>query len=501
LSPEYEAIETLLHHATTHPNYRAHHVKGHQKGANLSWEAQLNNVCDELATEARALPLPRVAHRLPGAKATLFIQSKEVTSSITTSLRHAATTPDLREYFCKKYKWKVSTIESIDWIITSRALKRIYGRAKAAIQKFLHEWLPFNGHPAQSNTDSATLCPCCKTTTETHKHFLECNHPELRNAWSNATQVIQTALNDRQSDPILKKLIICAIVEWRNTPQPELPDFLPSHYHELFHSQSRIGWDHFLQGRWTTHWVKHHDEHAKLNKVKTNGETWASTSLRQIWENLYEVWKQRCNLQHGNQQHSRREATIRRLEPRVRAIYGLKDRLDHQDREVLSRPIQDILALHPTTLEKWVFRTEQFVRKGVARAKKREKYEIRSITQFFTPTGNATHLSHATLTAVSPPAPPQSPGLPNLRQATIALFQNQLSAQPAIPRQPSPPPPPKRRSKRRQSLQQRIIQTNHSIKSFFAPRPLPPTSSTTPTNQPATDGKTSHTDKANLRPP
>eukprot|EP00957_Ditylum_brightwellii_P055504 4206013-Ditylum_brightwellii.AAC.2 len=31
----------------------AQHVKGHQSGKNLTWEAQLNNMADELATEAR----------------------------------------------------------------------------------------------------------------------------------------------------------------------------------------------------------------------------------------------------------------------------------------------------------------------------------------------------------------------------------------------------------------------------------------------------------------
>jgi hypothetical protein len=50
LAPEYKAILAIIPFTRTHFYYRVHHVKGHQKGDNLSWEAQLNNKCDELAT-------------------------------------------------------------------------------------------------------------------------------------------------------------------------------------------------------------------------------------------------------------------------------------------------------------------------------------------------------------------------------------------------------------------------------------------------------------------
>eukprot|EP00957_Ditylum_brightwellii_P165815 12624439-Ditylum_brightwellii.AAC.1 len=34
--------------------WSTHHVKGHQSSQNLTWEAQLNNRADALATEARS---------------------------------------------------------------------------------------------------------------------------------------------------------------------------------------------------------------------------------------------------------------------------------------------------------------------------------------------------------------------------------------------------------------------------------------------------------------
>jgi hypothetical protein len=495
LAPEFEAIISIIPFAETHARYRVHHVKGHQKGNNLSWEAQLNNLCDELATTARSLTTKPTAYRLPGAKATLYIQKQEVTSAISTALRHAATTQDLRDYFRKKYHWKDATIASIDWIITSRALKRIYGRAKITLQKFIHEWLPLNGHPGRALHEDAKLCPCCRAATEDHLHFLECNHPSMQPAWTMAAQAIQKSLTDRQSDPFLKKLIMCAVTNWRNTANPPKPTFLPDRYTGLFEEQSRIGWKHFLKGRWSTRWVHHHDEHAKLNKIRQKGDTWSSTTLRHIWENLYDVWKQRCNIQHGNSQQSRRNATLQRLEPRVRAMYGLSERLDHQDKAVLSRPITEILALHPSTLEKWVFRTEQFVRAGVARAKRRDKHSNKSITSFFEPASSPIHLSVATLTAPSPTQPPTTRKRPRLRQATIARSQNQLFVQPTdtVTPPPPPPPPPRQPRKKKLTITQRIQRTTRDISTYFEIRPVP--------QPPPPDDSTSSTRKANLRPP
>jgi hypothetical protein len=97
LAPEFDAIQLIIPLAQEQFHYRVHHVTGHQKDTNLTWEAQLNNKCNKLAILAYSLTVAPTTHRHPGASATLHIQKKEVTSSIATALRHAATTQDLRE--------------------------------------------------------------------------------------------------------------------------------------------------------------------------------------------------------------------------------------------------------------------------------------------------------------------------------------------------------------------------------------------------------------------
>eukprot|EP00957_Ditylum_brightwellii_P159152 12112871-Ditylum_brightwellii.AAC.1 len=51
--------------------WNTEHVKGHQEGPDLSWEAQLNTRANELATEAKATITPTTAntvqHMYPAA--------------------------------------------------------------------------------------------------------------------------------------------------------------------------------------------------------------------------------------------------------------------------------------------------------------------------------------------------------------------------------------------------------------------------------------------------
>eukprot|EP00957_Ditylum_brightwellii_P025578 1933103-Ditylum_brightwellii.AAC.1 len=71
------------------------HVKGHQTGSNLLWEAKLNNRADELATEARQNITTHQAHKqidlFPAAKIYLLINGKLITRGIAKAIQNEYT--------------------------------------------------------------------------------------------------------------------------------------------------------------------------------------------------------------------------------------------------------------------------------------------------------------------------------------------------------------------------------------------------------------------------
>ena len=96
-----EYLQQLQHTLTTH------HVKGHQTGPNLNWEAQLNNRADKLATEAQkqltTLQKIGATTKYPACKAHVQVNGQIITRNYDKELQHAYTLHDFRK------KWKTNS--------------------------------------------------------------------------------------------------------------------------------------------------------------------------------------------------------------------------------------------------------------------------------------------------------------------------------------------------------------------------------------------------------
>ena len=99
-----EYLQQLQHTLTTH------HVKGHQTGPNLQWEAQLNNRANELATEAQkqiaTLQKIGATTKYPACKAHVQVNGQIITRNYDKELQHAYTLHDFRKKMESKFKWK-----------------------------------------------------------------------------------------------------------------------------------------------------------------------------------------------------------------------------------------------------------------------------------------------------------------------------------------------------------------------------------------------------------
>jgi hypothetical protein len=172
----------------------------------------------------------------------------------------------------------------------------------------------------------------------------------------------------------------------------------------------------------------------------------------------------------------------------IRAMYGMRDCLDHQDKAILDGPMTEILPMSPATLQKWVFRTDQFIRAGIARAKRCNRQKTTSISQYFAPLGNQLHLAVATLIASPVPLPTSAPRPKALRQSAIALFHDRITSQ--LPDMLIPKPPSKPRVKSKRKHQKNQPRTTINIASLFTPK-----------QPPSANDSTSQTYKSNLCPP
>lgn len=298
-------------------------------------------------------------------------------------MREASTSQDFRHYMETKYSWSHNTSETIDWTVLHRSQSRLPGTLARFTIKFSHEWLPLNAHKGQANMEKGDLCPVCNHFPETHQHFLACTHPSMLAAWTVILHDCSISVQKIPTDPILTKLLMHAITFWRNTPQPPRPSFVPRRLYELFRSQSTIGWNQILQGRWSLQWARSHDHIQSLNKWKMNGEQTMISLLKRIWEKFFCIWLLRNDAKHGTDQRTRRDACLLRFRPKIIALYNMSIQLDRQDQQIFDRPIDEILSLPSHSMEKWVHRATALFQQALKRTKTRAKNTQTSIADHF----------------------------------------------------------------------------------------------------------------------
>jgi hypothetical protein len=225
----------------------------------------------------------------------LQLNKQRVAGDYRTALRQASTAPEIKMYYCDKYKWSQATIADIHWAAHGKSLTKLPSRTSKTITQMLHQWLPVNASYSINAVGTGRLCPYCLTCEEDDRHFLSCPHPTPSHLWVQAASTITKALirYDKHIDRQILRLISEAITKWRTTPQPIVPTWLHSKFHTLLVKQSKIGWNHLILGRFSKSWQQ------ATNKSSTHITQWLSFVITRIWLEIYSKWKQRCETNHG----------------------------------------------------------------------------------------------------------------------------------------------------------------------------------------------------------
>jgi len=186
------------------------HVKRHQNRKKskqpLSLPAQLNIECDERAT--RFISHARRTRQydnpaLPNAYPHLRIHGRVIVRELSQALRHAAQTPDYRDYLKEKFNWKDKDCNDVNWTALKYALQKLSPSDITRAHKFLHNWLPLKGAPHISSPNASKTCPQCRREDKTIWHFWECPHIEREQQYQKLQADLQVIHTQNHLDPHL----------------------------------------------------------------------------------------------------------------------------------------------------------------------------------------------------------------------------------------------------------------------------------------------------------
>jgi hypothetical protein len=112
------------------------------------------------------------------------------------------------------------------------------------------------------------------------------------------------------------------------------------------------------KGGFSEHWTQIQDRHIVddpyLDHEKQTGDQWLKLVLHHLWTVIWQVWLIRNEDPHGHDKDENERKRLKKLHPRVVALYAKKDSVLARDKTILALPIHDTMRLHSRVLETWV---------------------------------------------------------------------------------------------------------------------------------------------------
>jgi hypothetical protein len=183
-------------------------------------------------------------------------------------LRNIRRHNNLKEYIKTKAQWDDDTFNKIDWSSHEHSVRNFKDGPHKFLIKFLHNLLPVGKRVSRYDPIKyPSKCPSCDTEVEDFRHLLSCQNSE-RAKWQST---LRTKLRERceflQTDPTLTDLMLHGINSWlKDIPIPL--NLIPTCLTPLIESQTRIGWDQFILGRWSSKWQQFQQQYISTQTFK-----------------------------------------------------------------------------------------------------------------------------------------------------------------------------------------------------------------------------------------
>jgi hypothetical protein len=230
------------------------------------------------------------------------------------------------------------------------------------------------------------MCPCCKISEETTKHYMQCNlNPHTTDELKDGLKPI---FDKHDVDPVLRILITLATnhqpisVETLETMHPIL-DFEP--YYDLIQEQEEIGWKQLLLGRYGITWDRCQRRYLenKYQKNITGEPKWIRNIIRETWRYQKARWKSRNEELHGTTTgKSSSAATKLALYTRIKALYSHEMTLLVQDRTPFNIEIADWEHKSGAAMRQWLAHNTPHIKHALTIAKKQLKKNASDIRRF-----------------------------------------------------------------------------------------------------------------------
>ena len=282
-------------------------IKYHQsQWGELSYEQQLNTLCDELADVAiqDGLNDRSCSHNslLPYEEAAIVINEIKISDGMEKAMRHQVATAEARRFYTTPRNinergvnigglgWDVSLFNSVDW----KARQRV----KASEMRSL--WLckqetgacRTRRNNARITGEEDDRCPNCKRRNESSRHLNLCQDPgrsrlfqegatDLRRWMTRRCRKTKPSLAAVLHDFVrLRGAVTMESLASRGTPELKAAAAV----------QDQISWCETMHGKLALQLVAIQERYSGTHNTGLDGKSWATNMVRQLQEMLHSQW-------------------------------------------------------------------------------------------------------------------------------------------------------------------------------------------------------------------
>lgn len=247
----------------------------------------------------------------------MHIDGTPVTTRLVKEIHRAATTPEIREYYIRKYNWTDEVIASVDWEGQTKAMETFTQSKHRTLHKYIHAWLPTGDH-MRKRYRGTNKCPHCKEL-EMAAHLTQCSLEEQ------SRDIFIDRLAERlqalQTDRGLMQLLLDLLNNRKGTvPRINIENKIWTL--QLRYEQTQIGNQKLWSGYLTQTWgdIQEPIYREKNSPAHLTGSKWVKIVIKEIFQYVLSVWQRRNETVHettGQVSHMREHILAQ-----VRALYG-----------------------------------------------------------------------------------------------------------------------------------------------------------------------------------
>ena len=220
-------------------NIKLKWVKGHQSTEDNNEGdqdlIQLNERCDELASKGHTIPTVPTCPFFTAGKIALYCGGQHI-QNLRKCLTNSTGVKQMDEYLLEKTEWTQTKLDMVDWLSIGKYLKGLTDTRRCTLIKLMHGWQNIgeqkykfhiskqahqqkDGDTNEDNKEeehAIAACPAHCGERETHLHYIQCQHPLMKQAQVHERSVIRKKL-ERLDTPIeVITFILMGLSHWSN---------------------------------------------------------------------------------------------------------------------------------------------------------------------------------------------------------------------------------------------------------------------------------------------